>query len=324
MSGIICLAANAFANQTITQTIALKQGWNAIYFTVKPDQANPDILFEDTPVDQVLTFFPLHSPVQFIQDPDEVEWKKPGWHLWITKNRNESVLNNLFEIMANQAYIIFCTADHTLTVSGVPALPNFEWQPDSFNLAGFHVDPMAPPTFAQFFENSEAHCNYRIYTLNDNFWKRIDKPDTTAIVSGQAYWIYCMGGSNFQGPVELSLPGSNNNLDFMSAIFELNFEIRNQSSDPISFSLETINNTADAGFVPLSLVTYSDAMNRQYESFISYSPSNPIESGEKMTIRLAINHKAIVSDEVNCLLKLTDDLGDVFYIPVRAEKLIVE
>jgi len=320
----ICLAANAMANQTITKTIALKQGWNAIYLTVKPETPDPDILFDKTAVTQVLTFFPLRSPVQFIQDPDEVEWKKAGWHRWVTKNQYESALNNLYEMLPNQAYLIFSSEDQTLSVSGNPVLPSFDWRPDSFNFVGFHVDSLTPTTFAQFFASSEAHVDFHIYTLHNNHWKRIEKPEATNIVSGQAYWVYCVGGSQYQGPISLTLPGSNNNLNFLSSISEVNFEISNQSPDPVSFSLETFNNTEGSDFVPISLVTYSDLMIPQYTTLTSYSPNESIAPGKKVTIRLAINRKALVNTEAFCLLKLTDDLGDVIYIPVRAEKLIEE
>jgi len=320
----ICLISSVYANQMITQTIAIQKGWNAICLNVKPEQPDPEIIFNNTPITQVLTYFSLRTSVQFIEDPDEVEWKKPGWRRWVTKSQYEAILNNLHELLANQAYLIFSNEDYTLSFKGIPSLPNYEWQPDSFNFVGFHVDSLAPPTFAQFFANSEAHRDFRIYDLKDNHWERIEKPDATNIIAGKAYWVYCVGGSQYQGPIEITLPGADNNLNFLNAIIETDFSIRNQSPDPISFTLETINNTSGSGFVPISLVTYSDLMIPQYSALSSYSPDDSIEAGKKVVIRLAVNPKKLVNTEVTCLLKLTDDLGDVIYIPVRAEKLIEE
>ena len=51
------------------QTIHLNTGWNAIFLEVFPDEPNPDFLFKDTPITQVLTIFAKDSSVQFIEDP---------------------------------------------------------------------------------------------------------------------------------------------------------------------------------------------------------------------------------------------------------------
>ncbi|KPA14287.1 hypothetical protein MHK_005506 [Candidatus Magnetomorum sp. HK-1] len=73
------------------QTIHLNTGWNAIFLEVFPDEPNPDFLFKDTPITQVLTIFAKDSSVQFIEDPKEMDWKNETWFRWIllfTKDKN--------------------------------------------------------------------------------------------------------------------------------------------------------------------------------------------------------------------------------------------
>ncbi|KPA11458.1 conserved hypothetical protein, secreted [Candidatus Magnetomorum sp. HK-1] len=51
----IMIPVMALAGKTVTQTIHLNTGWNAIFLEVFPEEPNPDILFKDTPITQVLT-----------------------------------------------------------------------------------------------------------------------------------------------------------------------------------------------------------------------------------------------------------------------------
>ena len=280
--------------------------------------AGPDAVFAGTPVTQAVAWFPKNSPVSFIQDPGEALWEKSGWHRWAPPGTPEAAINNLYKIQANRAYILYSTADYTWEVTGVPIFWWRTWQPDSFNFTGFHVDETAPPTFEQFFGGSRAHSPLRVYTLVNNQWLRIADPSAVNIASGRAYWVYCNGGSNHQGPLKITLPGFSGELGFSGPLQEREIEFFNHSPNPISFKVEVLPGSG----VPLSLVQKdltADQVN-SYSSLTVYE-SAPLEPGEKLYLRLAARRKEIVEEAVAGMIKFSDDLGNRFFITVPVDKL---
>jgi len=313
------------AGWSITQTIKLKKGWNAVFLELEPEVANPDELFKDMPVvDQVLTYYPIHSPVEFIQDPDEVAWKKAGWHRWVPPGTPEGFLKNLYSLQANQAYLIHCTEDHTWEVSGTAMFERQEWQPDSFNFIGFHVDPDRTPTFKQYYDGSKAHADAHIYCLKDNHWTR-EASLETEIKPAEAYWVYCRGGSDFMGPVDIRLPGSGTELRFLVTNPVLEISIVNASPGIRSFWLLPIPNASEADpSVPLSLEVPRIEGRPTYEPLGAAGIEFTTGPGEEKKVRLAVRREEITTDEAKSLLRISDDLGNRFYVPVWAEKLKIE
>ena len=317
---MLCVPGLLHANQQITQTFELRTGWNTVFPEVTPTEANPDVIFEGVPITQAITYYPQNSPVQFIQDPDEAPWDKHGWSRWVPKSNREAFLKNLFTIQANQPYLLYCTKAHALQITGTPEVKKFAWQPDAFNFVGFHVDKTTPPTFAQFFEGSAAHSAFHIYQLMSNKWQRVEYPAATNILSGQVYWVWCDGGSEYQGPMEITLPGTGDGLDFLAAVDELEIEVTNHSPNPLSFTLAPVSGR---GSVPLSLkrsdVTAETVVS--YERFVSYSPEVSLESGETHGVTLGVRRKDMAGSEVTGVLKIIDDIGNAYYIKVSAGKI---
>ncbi|MBF0452261.1 MAG: hypothetical protein HQK75_16280 [Candidatus Magnetomorum sp.] len=319
---VIWMSGTAFAGLTRIQTIDIHAGWNAIFLEVEPDQPDPDLLFAETSIKQVLAYYTKISPVQYIQSPDEIEFKQNGWYRWVPSEHPESILNNLHRLQANHAYLVFSETNYTWNLTGTPFFQNRIWQPDSFNFTGFHVDPQAPPTFFQFFEGSKSHEKLIIYTLNQNNWEKIEYPSETNITSGKAYWVYCTGGSEYQGPMKIILPSPDNALSYYltNPLYEI--RIVNQSPNPLSFTMMPLLNTNENNTpVPLSIIIYSDTMQKGFEPFTAYTPENSIEAGDFSQIKLAIRRKEINQDSVSNLLKIMDDVGDVFYVKVWAENI---
>jgi len=319
---ITCLwfPLTTFANVSITQTISLKSGWNAIFLEVLPDEPDPDVLFDNTPVNQVLTFVPEISSIQFIKDPDEIEWKKNEWLRWVPPQAPESFLKNLYSLIDNQAYLVFSSSDVILHFTGTPHIKKRKWQPDAYNLLGFYVDTVVSPTFTQYFSGSPAHHQLDIYTLINNSWKHIDNPEQVNIESGKAYWVYCDNSSQYAGPLEINLPGSGNELNFRKTIAQWDLTIVNRTTDPLSFTVTPIQNSITDSEVPLSIVSYTDIINKVFTPFKTQTSAMVMKAGESVVFRLSIRRNDIHAPSVSNLLKFTDDLGNRFYLPVRAEK----
>lgn len=311
--GLLC------ADWRITQTVELKAGWNAVFLEVEPDDPDPEVVFEGKPVDLALTYYPVQSPVEFIRDPEDVPWKKPGWHRWVPPDAEEVFLNNLYALQANQAYLVHCKEDYTWDVTGTTKFQRRTWQPDSFNFVGFHVDPVDPPSFGQYFGGSKAHADFHIYYLEADQWKRLKDP-SASISAGQAYWVYCRGGSDYMGPLDITLPHSGSALRFLVTNPALEIRIANRSANVSSVSLNAEMDHA----VPFS---------REIESLkgegTTYEPLGPegwnfsFEPESEQKVRLVLRREEISADEIRSLLKISDDTGNRFYIPVWAEKLKV-
>jgi hypothetical protein len=291
----------------IPQTIPLTKGWNAIFITISPPQPDPNLLFQNLPINQVFTYHPQKSSVQFIQEPDEIDIKQTGWSRWVPSDQPDAFLNSIFQILAGQAYLIHSTQDYTWTFTGKPIYKKHIWQPNSFNLKGFYVNPDQPPTFASYFEDSTAHSQTVVYSLMNNHWQQLTDLETNLIDSGKAYWIYSKGGSTFNGPL---------NIDLSTA---LKFNIENQT-EKISFDNLTQNSLE---------ITIEHINHHQCPFYLTdqryYQPITTISKNilpkSKETINIGIRSGEISASLCESVLKVFDDAGSLFYIPMSYQRL---
>jgi len=321
------------ADDTRQQTIQLREGWNAVFLAVEPTDNTPAAVFAGASVELALTHYSPLSPAQFIADVDEIDWKKSGWYRWIPADKPEAVWTNLRGLSANRPYLIKCSTAHTLEIVGRPSVAKPKWQPDAFNFVGFHVADGTGqgPTFAQWFEGSSAHRDARFYALDGDCWKRVAAPANANIASGTAYWVWCEGGSEHPGPVHVKLPGVGDELTFPPEANDVPVEITNRSPNPLTVTVEQVPGgsanvggglwtaTRDQALMPLSRVTYDPVDGTGYEPFTSVTET--IEAGQTVTVKLAIRQLDIEEPSITGLLKISDDLGNVIYAPMRAEKL---
>src|SRR5947207_5004469 len=197
---------SAQAGTLRTQQIQLQKGWNSVFLEVFPIGSDPGVVFSNAPVGIAAAYFPLPNSVEFVRDPSRINWKKEGWGVWYASRREDAFLSNLHAIEGNKAYLIFAESDFTWTVQGEALFQRRQWKADSFNLTGFGVDEVAPPTFGKFFAGSKAHAQPRIYRLADERWVKVTSPDATSMKSGEACWVYCQGASDYQGPLNVTIP----------------------------------------------------------------------------------------------------------------------
>lgn len=226
---------------------------------------------------------------------------------------------------ANRGYLVYSTEVYDLTLTGAPKFAERKWRPDLFNLTGFHVEPDSAPTFAQFFENARSPADIKVFTLTPtddsgrNHWKMLDP--NTAIVSGAAYWVWYAGEPDYQGPLDIDLPGTGDGMTFRPGVTELSLEVTNGSPNPLSFTLTQVGGL-DPTLVPLSLVKSDPTADPvvTYEDFISFSPAQALEAGGSVSVRLAVRLDDMTDQEMESMLMIADDLGDRFYFPLKVEK----
>lgn len=303
-----------------SQTFTLRQGWNAIQVQIEPGDTNPRAVFTNTPVDKVATYFPNATPVEFIQDPASQPWKQPGWRAWFAPSLPESVVSDLYSINAGQCYLVHASAATTVTVQGTVTYRRTRWRADSFNFVGFAVDPAAPPTFGAWFAGSSAHQSTTrnlIYRLDTNDrWVPVAQPSSTPIQPNAAYWVFCQGASEYQGPLDVAVPrGVQGHLDFGDVTDSLALKLANNVAHPLAVTLEL----APPDVVPLTYGKRLLTAGQHVELPLSASTSlGTLEAGQSLPLRLSLD-RAAMSEAATTVLTVRDDVGTLLRIPVSAQ-----
>ena len=226
------------------QVIRLESGWNAVFLEVQPGNDAPETVFAGQPVELCAAWLPAAAKVESLTDPAALPKKSAEWHMWQPAESPSAFLNNLRSLKARQALLIKASAAATFTVSGEPVFERRTWVAPSFNFTGFDVDPAAAPTFARFFDGSRAHSGLKIYKLVAGKWRPMAGSET--VQRGRAYWVWCSEGSDFQGPVDVSLPlGSEGELTLANDGTAARMEVNANGTVPVTLTVST------AGALPL-------------------------------------------------------------------------
>ena len=233
----LSLASFSFGSE---QRVSLHAGWNAIYLELDPDEPNPDLLFAGHPIEMVSLWLPTPGKVVSLTDPAAIPQKVIEWHTWQPASSPSAFLNNLRAIPARTPLLIKASEACQLTISGSPAFRRTEWVGASFNFVGFDIDPAAPPTFARFFDGSRAHRELKIYKLVAERWQPVTA--TEVMKRGVAYWVWTSEGSDFQGPVDLSVSGDGFALNSGNRLAK--FQLRKNGQLPVTTRI-----TLSSGFL---------------------------------------------------------------------------
>ncbi len=302
----------------LKQRIDLRRGWNAIHLELDPLDPTPAAIFDKAGVEKVATYFPRRTPVEFIQDPGSASWKEEGWRVWFAPSQAEAPLSDLYAIPGGQGYLVYANAEVTWEVEGRAVFRAIRWQADSYNFVGFPVNPVSPPTFAQWFAGSTAHRSTTrpvVYRLDgEGHWVPVERMEGTLIEPGVAYWVFCQGGSTYQGPLEVSVPRGvpGLGLEYGSETETLTMEFRNRTRLPLGFAIEM----TPAAAAPLSyerrVPNSTDRVREPLDGAVAFGP---LDGGGDLTLRVTLD-RAAMAGEVNALLTVRDEVGGRVLIPV--------
>lgn len=307
---------------SVTQSIALAPGWNAVYVEVDPANPSPESVFSGLPVDAVATYDAAHTGAQFVKDPGVDMSLAHGWAVWYAPLRPDAFLSNLYEIQGGKPYLIHATTNATLSLSGEIAPTLLKWRPDSFNFVGFTVQNPGAPTFAQFFGASPAHNHNRIYRLADGKWRQVLKPETEAMRAGEAFWIYCSGRSDYTGPLEVTAASPFG--FFISERVGSELVFRNKTAHPVTFHIE---HKGDPQFpVPMSvdidvLDEAAGGMRKLTYNFPAgnWEQSLPtLEAGGAIRLPIKLRAQEMPQGTRNSIITVLSDLGTKTIVPVQA------
>ena len=307
------------AQTTRTQTIQLHQGWNAIFLQVNPATPVPADCFQGTPVTMSAAFTGADKSLQFSKNRSIGNLaSQNGWDVWYASSRPDAFLTSFFQFAGGKPYLIYASNNYTWTVSGSVVPATIKWRPNAFTLVGFCLDASSPPTFDQFFAGSPAHHPYQIFHLVNDAWAKVDNAQTTQMNSGEAYWIYCNGSSDYQGPLTVSAPNPSN--FSVNGTTSAGILLQNNSPNPLNVQ---VKNLAGGAQLPLAYqlraVTDTNVVTTTLDLPDTYAlPS--FNAGEKRGLWLTVRPERMTTATRTGLLEITTDLGTQFWLPVTANR----
>jgi len=312
------LADDGAPGHSRTQVIGLQAGWNAVYLEVAPVVSAPGEVFAGLPVDRVATLFESPESNQFVTDPGVNLFKGQGWGVWYAPGLPEAFLKSLDAIIGNHAYLIHAKSACQWRVSGQVETKRFTWQPDAFNLVGFSVRATGGPTFEEFFAGSKAHRGQIIYRLVDGRWKRVLQTTAETLRSGEAFWIFCKGGSDYQGPVRVETT-NRQGLVLGSGVAQI--IVRNDCPHPLTATVRQV--PGDDSPLPLSIMVqvYGNAaapvtpVAARLPAGAWEQPLPTLEIAGALAIPFECRSAEMARARQGSLLLITTDLGTETWVP---------
>lgn len=253
--------------QWLTQTNALRAGWNAVYLHVDASYTNVNQLMASAlPIQEIWYWQPALPTGQFIDSPQNPTGGGSQWSAWMRSLGSASVLQRL---VGNGAYLVRLgnnAVPYNWVVKGKPVSPTFKWTLTGLNFVGFPVPNSSAPTFESLFapapqlqQNGEVYF-YQGGNLGATNPMRLVAPRTTPVRRDQAYWVRAGDAYNqYFGPIQV-VQSSSSGINFGDSTGQSTLRLRNNANVPITISLRQIasesvpaGQTAIAGAPPLLL-----------------------------------------------------------------------
>ena len=320
---LLCSIAATVRAQTLTQTISLRPGWNAVSLEVLPADPGVGSVFSNPAIASVWEPKVRVSTVAFIQNQNEAAFNRGGWAVYVPTNQPESINNDLFSVAANHSYLVKVSGakNVTLNVTGTPSLRKMAFAPDAFTLRGFSVDPTSPPSFATFFGPSPAQHDpsgglRQIYRLNNSSsqWALVGPTDLMA--RGVVYWVYSAGASSYMAPLSAT-PSLGDSLDFGLQSDEQDLTLENNTSNSMAVSITDLS----SGARPLTYYYFSST-NGESPSWLPLPQvySLTLGPGEVQSVRLGISRGQMTDDTYGTVLAVSDGNGTLLHVAVTAQR----
>lgn len=253
---LLATAPSAHA-QWLTQSLALKAGWNAVYLHVDASYDTIEHLVgsdSSNPILEIWLWAPPSSTQQFVESPQEPVESGSQWRSWI---RNSTDAPSLQSLVGNAAYLVrvaVTAPTYTWQLKGQPLGPAYEWTTTGLNFLGFPTVPFAPPTFETFLAQSpELRQDAEIYRyvggeLGSDNPQRLYALRTTSVSRGQAYWIRAGTVYNrYFGPFEMVVSAASG-VNFGDHINTTSLRLRNLTSSNLTVTLKLLaSETPPAG-----------------------------------------------------------------------------
>jgi photosystem II stability/assembly factor-like uncharacterized protein len=270
---ILCVApARA---QYLTQSIALKPGWNAVYLRVNAtNDSLENIVGALSPISEIWLWRPNQIEGRIFTDP-VVPISGSDWVQW-TKASGPA---GAFQLLANYAYLIrnASATEYTWNLKGKPVPPEFRWSSSGLNFIGFSTRESNPPVFSNFLAPALSATPFEIFNYPGGEGPT-DSPATAPVFSqntvtarrNEAFWIRKQDNTDnrYFGPLEIVLQDYRG-VNFHESGGAYSLRIRNQTAQTNSITATLIaSETSPSGDViqlpPLLLRTGLNTTNLTY------------------------------------------------------------
>lgn len=321
----VCIASlwllsgsRAFSAHEVTQSIELQPGWNSIYLEVQPASNDTVSVFNGLPVSSVWTWIPKVSTAQYFANLSEDLHDDPHWLAFFPTNRYERMFTDLYRVFANHSYFIklLGSSNVTWTVTGRPAVPSLTWQPKSFNLVGFPLDPAgALPALQGFLAPDPSLATQAVYRLNaTGSWSLVVNPGAQAVRAAESLWVYADGESTYLGPLQVKVT-EGDGLDYGGTVLEKSVELKNLGAASTVVSVRNVLGATG----PVAYWSQNESTGEQLWTDIPDPLSFTLPAGATYVLRLAIQRDEIVGGLYESTIEVVADNGTRVRIPLRAE-----
>lgn len=267
--------------QWLTQPLALKAGWNAVFLHVDASHATIDDLVAPDPqqaIEEVWLWRPELSAGQFFDNPQSPLATDSRWVSWTRTQGEDSALRKLGPNLAYLVRVKDTVATYTWPVKGRPVAPRYQWTTSGLNFLGFPTGPVTPPTFDSFLAEGPADLRraaeffrYPGGPLGAGNPVQVFGLRTTPIHRGEAYWIRSGDYYNrYFGPFEVSLAGRGD-IDFGDSLRTVGLRVNNLTASSLTLQLGFLASEAPpagapavAGAVPLLVRGARDSSTGRY------------------------------------------------------------
>lgn len=305
--GLTGISSGRAGVATITQTIDLQPGWNAVYVEIEPQNNDIETIFSGVPVASVWRWIPEKLGSDFLVNPAEGLMNLEGWFGYFPEPKPEAFLSNLYTLSANTAYLIKLEGSvaKSISLTGKPVYVKKKWRTNGFTLTGFPLVAGQEPSFGDFFANSTAHQGQPVYKLNpQGVWEAVQEPYLERMKSGEAYWFYTHGTSRYQGMINATIE-QGESMEYRGAFTEMDLVLSNLSDVTNFVSLNRMGgSTLPMKFLNVDLETGEKAwpdlpVTKVYE----------LQPGEDLVVTLAVNRLAFSEQRMEQVFSITNEQG---------------
>ena len=227
---IVAAAAALTASAShVTQTLELKQGWNAVYLEVTPDDGDDATLgdnlcenvFSAGEFGAVTAVMAYRSDAydetrQYADDGSEIQQKPVSYSTWIRGDTSGSPLKSL---VGGCCYLIYVAGDKNTklvkSITGVPSAPGLTWRDttkgDFINLVGFTLSTSDKVSAAKCFGEGPYGSKGTLYEVSGTNsvpdFKSVALLGVPKIVSGKAYGATAERSGSWGGVIGFIGPG---------------------------------------------------------------------------------------------------------------------
>lgn len=292
---------------TVTQSIELQPGWNAVYVEIEPENNDIETIFSGIPVASVWRWIPEKLGSDFLVNPAEGLMNLEGWYGYFPEPKPEAFLSNLYTLSANTAYLVKLegSVSKTIQLTGKPVYVKKKWRTNGFTLTGFPLVAGQEPSFGDFFANSPAHQGQPVYQLSpQGVWEAVDDPYLQRMKSGEAYWFYTNGTSRYQGMINVTIE-QGESMEYRQAFTEMDLVLSNLSDVTNFVSLNRLNGYS----LPMKF------LNEDLETGEIAWPDLPVtkvfemQPGEDLVVTLAVDRLSFIEQRMEQVFSITNEQG---------------